>query len=187
MGTLSDKISSLLFKFDSFNPNLFEVRLLNDGDPATAELETTIYCTGFSIPGASLDSQRLEFLKQSFSTEYKVPVEVEITWQEDAALTVWNYHQAWLSCFYDRKTDTYVPGPKGKKRQATIFFQDFVGADKPGTLTDTHKITLHGLVPKFNGGLKGSWDESSDRPSTIKYTVDLISYQRMKDSKEYLL
>ncbi len=179
MGTLSNKLLDQL-NIPGFSPNLFEVEFqFLDGSPDPS-IDGTLYCTGYELPPPSMDIKQNPLTKSHYIEKYTIPEVVSITWQEDASLRVWRYHQSWLNTIYDRGYDVFLTGKRGmnKKRQAMITIQQF--SAKPGLtseLTPSYQLLLKGLLPKSIPAFRGEWSSDAERGSTgltIQYFVDFI-------------
>lgn len=198
MGTLSDGLI-IQSKIPGFMPNLFEVSIFGEDtvsptdenkkaftESYTGEVEPTrFYCSSYDLPAPSLTAKRNPYDKTFYISKYSIPETISITWQENANMDVWRYHQSWLRCFYNRETDQYVVGSSGKKRNAYITIQQYAGFQDASLkspafspeLNEVITINLKGLIPLSVPPLHGDWnqDASSATSLAIKYTVDYVA------------
>lgn len=204
-------------KIPGFQPNLFEVAIFGEDtvDPSgensyfedsfTGATQPAIYyCTAYELPPPALALKRDPLSKAFYVDKYNINEVVSITWQENSNLDVWNYHQQWLCCFYNRETDQFVSGPgiegRGyKKRNACITIQQWYGNYGPfdtkaigaanamdPVLGELYTINLIGLVPQSIPPLRGDWnqDASSSAALVIRYYVDYVSITNNSNFEE---
>ena len=202
MGTLSDGLQ-IQATIPGFMPNLFEVAIFgedNKGSTSTAFLDSytnttggtasKFYCISYELPAPALTLKRDPLNKQFYVSKYNIAETVSITWQENQKLEVWNYHQNWLRQFYLREKDWYISGHDGKKKNAHITVQQYVGygAEEPSSLNpdlkDIFTIRLIGLIPQSIPPLHGDWnqDASNSMNLVIKYYVDYIAITQGDDN-----
>lgn len=172
-----------LQRFEPLAPNLFQVEFFRSDntdtgfnfDSSVENRDTSLYCTGFELPMNTFSYERNIYSKKFLMKDVKLSGQVTINWVEDSRLSVWRFHQAWFSRYYNRSTDTFVPGAPGKKLQAQILYQQFRTEDNKKVISATHKITLYGLAPLTSFPLRGGWGEQADwKPIPITYQVDNI-------------
>jgi len=119
--------------------------------------------------------------KKHYVQKYNIPELVTITWQENATLDVWRYHQDWLRRFYNRETDMFVTTAAGKKRNAHILVQKYTDPltaySFDPKLTELITVRLIGLIPQSIPPLSGDWNQDSSNTAalSIKYYVDYIA------------
>jgi hypothetical protein len=183
---------AFLQKFDAFSPNLFEIRVFDQVQISR------FYCVNFRMASPSIELERHPLSKRFFIKSYKEVDTVDITWNEDRALSVWRFHNEWLTNFYDRATDSFKTGATGKKKDAIVVVQQFedvnmnTDSDARHTvgdykLTDIHKLRLEGLSPENPPGLELGWDKSSENHQvTITYKIDRWYYERLAPDMENL-
>jgi hypothetical protein len=179
-----------------FQPNLFEVAIFGESTLApssepgsfqeeyTGSLQPTLfYCTAYELPPPALTLKRDPLSKKFYVNKYSIPETVSITWQENANLDVWEYHNQWLRFFYKRELDQFISGTSGKKRNAHITVQKYKGRSSPypdplaPELTDLITIRLMGMIPQSLPPLHGDWnqDASNSMGLVIKYYVDYVA------------
>ena len=221
MSTLRAEITTQTH-FAGFAPNLFEVSLFGEDstDPTNkvdiADKESLsmdnmtfefpngtknvsrFFCTAYELPAPALSFKQDPYTKKHYVEKYAIPEQVTITWQEDRNLSVWNYHKNWFDCFYNRSTDVFRVGFKGKKRTAHILIQRYPGLSANGgtpalptnmiegtDLKELLTIRLIGLVPKSIPPLKGSWSDDAEKGTlniVISYSVDYIAITQDGDN-----
>lgn len=160
-----------------FSPNLFEVTAFNDSTAENQVENTRFYCSGFTFASPSLDIERHPYTRNFFVKSYKPSDELTIDWREDENLSVWKYHNLWFDMFYDRKTDSFVTTPNGKKRNVEIVFQSF---KTKSTLVDNHKFSFYGLIPTSLPQIDGDWSKDSGEPKRqVTYKVDYWDYKSL--------
>lgn len=175
---------SILQQWRDYSPNLFEVKIITDQSGTEATLNNNItkfYCSGFTLPAPSLDLERHAFTKQFFVKNYNYSNEMTIDWREDINMSVFRYHDSWISCFYDRWNDTYISGSKHKKRDVQIVIQqiaDDVNNNHNVVFKDVITLTVKGLIPTGGVDLISNWNETADSQlvKSITYNFDSWEY-----------
>ena len=182
-----------LYSLEPTQNNLFWAGNFNDGTTESPDefpnAQFRIQSVGFQLP--SLEFEEIKPLKVQVLKSIKTTQEVSITWIEDVYRSVERYHLNWLGCWYNRRFDCVVTGPKGKFRKLDIYLFHYNGLvnniDNPNsgvpsiTLPKTEQIahiTLSGLAPKSIGEMKFEMGNSgAEGTKSITYIVNKVDIE----------
>lgn len=154
----------------------------NKSNPALpsngAEFENSYaryHATSMKFGGQSLAFSRDAITKNFSVGEYKRPEELTIVWREDEWWRVKAYHDKWISCFYDEKTDTYISYPTVRDGD-TFNYNDFLCRTfriyAPAGGNRRVVLTLSGVVPVNSADFSFEWkDQGSIVTHSISYKV----------------
>lgn len=194
-------IESLLERghLSPFTGNMFDVAIFGrDQSTRSDDLEfekAYLRCSSITLGSPELKYKgRHPLTKQQLLDGVQFVDTVTITWLEDQLLSVWNYHRTWMSYFYNRETDQFQSGTRGKRRVAEIYLQEMKDISSPlgrnvkeGAQAGSvqHFISLEGLMPTKLPELSLGWgkDDSASVEIQLTYRVDNLRYQ-IKDNQE---
>lgn len=174
----------VLVGWNDFAPNMFEVSIFGV-DSTTGKTDVSIpeirhYISRVEMNAPGLELERHALSKKWFVKSYKFADQISVAWKEDAALSVWRYHNDWIHNFYDRGNDAFISGPDRKKRTMMVSFQKFNSKSlyKRGldSLVTTFKFFYRGLIPQSNYQLSADWEKPSGDSSKVTYTYFFDSF-----------
>ena len=175
-----------------FAGNMFDVAIFGRDQSTRSEAlefeRAHLRCSAITIGSPELRfSDRHPLTKQQLINGVQFIDTVSITWLEDQALSVWNYHRTWMSYFYDREKDQFRSGVTGKKRIAEVFLQEMKDIRSPEEAnsriardnTLQHFLVLEGLMPTKLPELSLGWDKDDSGYTQIQitYRLDNLRYQ----------
>lgn len=184
-----------LYSLEPTQNNLFWAGNFNDGNITPNKgpgnefpnAQFRIQSVGFQLP--SLEFEELKPLKIQVLKSIKTIQEVSITWIEDVYRSVERYHLDWINCWYNRRFDCVVTGPKGKFRKLDVYLFHYNGLlnesindgvpsiVQPKTEQIAH-ITLSGLAPKSIGDMKFEMGNSgAEGTKSITYIVNKVDIE----------
>ena len=101
-----------------------------------------------SLPSISFNFTENQNLRRNFFTGITRTTEINISWIEDAYMSISKYHNDWLCNWYDLRHDCFIIGPSGKYRKLDLYLYHYA-VQKDGTMKPQIIVQykLAGLVP----------------------------------------
>lgn len=139
-----------------------------------------------NFESTSFELENLKQMHQNFISSISVPEEVSISWIDDFARSVQQYHLRWMNCWYDREHDCMISGHAIEKmRSCEVVLFHYKDGTSGGASSSIYTspiaekiatVYLRGLIPKSSGNFNFTMG-SSGADSTLNITYGVTEIQ----------
>lgn len=137
------------------------------------------FAKSIKFNGEELDLERNEISKWFTPSKngYKRTDTITINWLEDDNLSIYKFHNAWISQFYDRKNDQFISQDLKKDNNNKTVINNAIYKNLILTLpksnlsyvNNCNSIEFFYIIPKNFGSLDLKWSKS---PESMEHNID---------------